>query len=74
VLRTWWGNLLNFWWLMVIIWHHLFGVANRLGYSPGGRSKEATPLSAAILSLCVVTGFCLLLLNKRLRAKEVVRG
>jgi hypothetical protein len=74
VLRTWWGNLLNFWWLMIIIWHHLFGLADRLRDVPVGEGREHTPLSAAILALCAATGICLLLLNKRLRAKEVVRG
>jgi hypothetical protein len=74
VLQTWWGNLLNLWWLMIIIWHHLFGLADRLGDFPAGRSKSTTPFPAAVMALCAATGFCLLLLNKRLRAKEVVRG
>jgi ABC-type transport system involved in multi-copper enzyme maturation permease subunit len=74
VLGTWWGNLLNFWWLMIIIWHHVFGLQQRLGYLPAGRSRQTTPLSAAILALCVATGLCFVALNKRLRAKEVVRG
>ncbi len=74
VLRTSWGNLLNLWWMMVVVWHHLFGLADRLRNLPAGRSSEPMPLSAAILTLCTATGFCLLLLNKRLRAKEVVRG
>lgn len=74
ILRTWWGNMLNFWQLMVIVWHHLFGVADRLNVIHAGPIDEQTPLSAAILGLCTATAFCLLLLNKRLRAKEVVRG
>jgi|SRR5215472_472937 len=75
VLSTWWGDLLNFWWLMVVIWHHLFGLADRIGFSNSRpTSREVTPLPAAILALCAATGVCLLLLNQRLRAKEVVRG
>lgn len=74
VLGTWWGNLLNFWWLMTIIWHHLFGLGDRLHDVPAGLSRQGTPLSAAILALVAATAICVLALNKRLRAKEVVRG
>lgn len=74
VLGTWWGNLLNFWWLMIVIWHHLFGLQQRIGYSHGPESRAVTPLPAAILALCAAMGLCLMALNKRLRAKEVVRG
>jgi hypothetical protein len=52
----------------------MFGLGERLGPLPTNRSGEQTSLSAAILMLCALTAFCLLLLNRRLRAKEVVRG
>lgn len=74
VLGTWWGSMLNFWWMMVVVWHHVFGLGDRIAHLRAGRSDIATPLSAAIFSLCAATAICLLLLNKRLRAKEVVRG
>ncbi|MBV8206145.1 MAG: ABC transporter permease subunit [Acidobacteria bacterium] len=74
VLKTWVGNLLNFWWLMVVVWHYLFGVSDRLTLQLDGTPQRSAPFPAAVLTLCAATSFCFVLLNRRLRAKEVVRG
>ncbi len=65
VLRTRWGMLLNFPYMITLIWSSLLR-------HPFGVSK--IPLSAAWLSLVALCGVALLLLNQRVRARQVVRG
>jgi ABC-2 type transport system permease protein len=69
VLRTNWGKLLNLGHLIGVIWLALF----RLNYGTMRRGFADLPLWAAWAMLISITGFSLLMLNRRLKAKEVVR-
>jgi ABC-2 type transport system permease protein len=69
VLRTNWGKLLNLGHLIGVIWLALF----RLNYGTMRRDFADLPLWAAWAMLISITGFSLLMLNRRLKAKEVVR-
>jgi ABC-2 type transport system permease protein len=63
VLHTRWGRIINVNYLIDLIWHHLFGLTLR----------DPLPIAAAwaaLLGLCLA---CLWLLDRRLRACEVVR-
>jgi ABC-2 type transport system permease protein len=70
VLRTYWGRLLNFPYMMGIVWEHLFDLQVRMMRS----SVDTVPLWSAWASLLAVCLFSLWLLNLRLRAREVERG
>jgi ABC-type transport system involved in multi-copper enzyme maturation permease subunit len=72
VLRTYWGGLLNLPYIMNVIWFHLFRTPLRWRIARFGR--EQIPVSAAWAVLIVVCCISMLLLNQRLRAREVVRG
>jgi ABC-2 type transport system permease protein len=76
-LRTYWGNLLNLGYLITTIWKDLFHVVQterqRRGQI-GDPTKLDIPAGYCWLVLLAVAGFCLLLLARRLRAREVVRG
>lgn len=71
ILRTNWGKLLNLSYVMRVIWASLFQLdenARRLIHA------DSIPLWsawAAVITLCL---FSLLLLNRRLKAREVERG
>lgn len=68
VLRTKWGFLLNLPFTIALLWRRLLGV-------PDGTSPQfSIPSSAIAVSLVVVCIICLGMLNKRIRAREVVRG
>jgi ABC-2 type transport system permease protein len=77
VLRTYWGNLLNLTYVVSTVWASLFDV--ELGHR--GRHHEVgdarlldVPPGFCWLMLLAVAAVCLLVLNRRLRAREVVRG
>ena len=64
-LRTYWGSLFNIGDMIRVVWGKLFDV-------PEGVSQ--VPLGAAFISLAVVCGICILLLQRKVRAYEVVRS
>jgi len=76
VLRTYWGHTANLGYLINEVWADLFGVPFGVDVSRrriGDPRTLSVPLGVAwavLLGVCVV---CLLLLNRRLRAREVVR-
>jgi ABC-2 type transport system permease protein len=63
VLRTQMGSLLNLGQLMAIVWSNLFGIE-----PPDGPS--VSDAWSALLAVCVI---CVFLLNRKIRAYEVVR-
>ena len=76
-LRTYWGKLLNLGYLIDTVWKDLFGVVvterERRGQI-GDPTGLDIPVGYCWLVLLGVAGLCLLLLSRRLRAREVVRG
>ncbi|HLW53200.1 MAG TPA: ABC transporter permease subunit [Candidatus Angelobacter sp.] len=70
VLGTRWGWLLNFGYLIVEIWAKLFRVVDQPLHS--GSGLYLVPLWAAWTMLLVVCVTCIALLNRRLKAREVV--
>jgi len=87
ILSTSWGHLLNLSHLIFrVIWPRLFHVAvDNSGANPHARhphlppgmvrlAPPPIPLWQAWMVVVVVCAVCLLLLNRRLRAREVVRG
>jgi ABC-2 type transport system permease protein len=77
VLRTYWGKLLNLGYVITTVWKDLFDVVvterQRRG-QVGDPTKLDIPPGYCWLVLLAVAGLCLLLLSRRLRAREVVRG
>jgi ABC-2 type transport system permease protein len=77
ILRTYWGNLLNPGYLVSTVWKDLFDVVvterQRRGQI-GDPTKLDIPVGYCWMVLLAAAGFCLLLLTRRLRAREVVRG
>jgi ABC-2 type transport system permease protein len=63
VLSTRWGRILNVDYVVDLIWRALFGLPN----------ERALPLAAAFAALAALGSACVFLLDRRLRAKEVVR-
>jgi ABC-2 type transport system permease protein len=76
VLRTYWGHLLNFWYMTDVVWYDLFrdSVRYHPGRFDGPMAVSNFPLPMAWLAILAFTGCWLMLLNRRLRAREVVRG
>ena len=73
VLRNSWGRLANIFHLVGIVWTELYGLApNSLMRGPRERSIADLPTWAATLGLLATCAVCLWLLDKRLRAREVV--
>lgn len=68
--QTYWGNLLNLSYNIYVVWENLFRIRPR---SIGMLASDIPIWSAwaAILTTCVIS---VLLLNRRLKAREVVRG
>jgi ABC-2 type transport system permease protein len=77
VLRTYWGNLLDLTYVVTTIWRDLLGVPlaqrGRRGDLGDPRSFDV-PTGYCWLMLLAVAAFSLYLLDRRLRAREVVRG
>ncbi len=65
IMRTKWGLILNVPYVTTVIWAHLLRVP---------LSFDHIPVSAAWIALLAVCGLALLLLNVRVRARQVVRG
>jgi ABC-2 type transport system permease protein len=77
VLRTYWGHTINLVYLIDEVWADLFSVPIGVGITSRTRIGDprllSVPLGVAWLILLSVCAVCLLLLNRRLRAREVVR-
>jgi ABC-2 type transport system permease protein len=76
-LRTSWGKLFNLGYVITRVWQDLFDVVvterQRRGHV-GDPTALDIPTGYCWLVLLAITGFCLLLLSRRLQAREVVRG
>ncbi|MCU1307445.1 MAG: hypothetical protein JWN45_2140 [Acidobacteriaceae bacterium] len=73
VLRTSWGKLFNLGYLISVVWLDLFRVEQfRQRINVRGSFVEL-PAWAAWIALLGLTAFCLLMLNRKLKAREVVR-
>ena len=75
VLHNAWGRLTNLSYLIGLIWIDLFGVVTRKTVARemlDDRRAQDLPVWAAWVGLLVVCAGCLWLLNRRLRAREVV--
>ncbi len=67
VLRTPWGLILNVPYMLTLVWA-------RLLRTPIGFRNEVLPLYAAWIALLGVSALCLFVLNRRILARQVVRG
>ena len=68
VLRTRWGLLLNFPYMISLLWQRLLGV-------PGPfNSKASLPTAAITAMFTLACLLCVAMLYARIRAREVVRG
>jgi len=68
VLRTRWGFLLNAPVMMTQLWQRLLGAPEMM------RDQLHLPTVAILIVLTLVCGICVLMLNARIRGREVVRG
>jgi hypothetical protein len=76
-LRTNWGTLLNLGYDLTAVWRDLLGVAvtqRRRRMDVGDPSAFDLPVGWCWVMMLALSLVCLLLLSRRLRAKEVVRG
>jgi hypothetical protein len=71
ILRTKWGMLLNFPYLISLVWSHLFRLDITNRHSGG---FDLVPLWSAWAALLSVCAFCVWLLDRKLRAREVERA
>jgi ABC-2 type transport system permease protein len=71
ILRTHWGKLLNFPYVMMVIWSSLFRVNAQQRHLA---QLDQLPLGLAWATVFVVCGICVWLLQRRLKAREVERG
>jgi ABC-2 type transport system permease protein len=75
MLKNPWGRLANLPYLIGIVWTDLFGISSRrtvAGDMLDDRRSSDLPAWAAWLALLALCGFCMWMLNRRLRAREVV--
>ncbi len=72
VLRTYWGKLLNLSYLIAITWGQLFKVQLSPEVHPEHRFQDV-PLWSAWMGLAFVILLSLWMLNRKLKAREVVR-
>jgi len=70
ILRTQWGKLLNFPYLVTTVWGHLFLTHDQLGNT----GFNLIPLWSAWATLLGVCAFSVWILDLRLKAREVERG
>lgn len=68
ILRTKWGFLLNMPVMMSQLWQRLLGVSVTI------RPGRELPIASILTVLLLICGICVLMLNARIRAREVVRG
>jgi ABC-2 type transport system permease protein len=76
-LRTRWGSLLNFGYDLTAVWRDLLGVAvadRQRRMQVGDPTADDLPVGWCWVVMLALSLLCLLLLSRRLRAKEVVRG
>jgi ABC-2 type transport system permease protein len=71
ILRTHWGQLLNFSYVITVIWSNLFRVPEQQRHFA---QLDMVPLWSAWATVFVVCAICLWLLHRRLKAREVERG
>jgi ABC-2 type transport system permease protein len=71
ILRTHWGALMNFPYMITLVWAHLFRLDAIHRHSSG---FDVVPLWSAWASLLSVCAFCFWLLDRKLRAREVERS
>ena len=71
ILRTQWGALMNFPYMITLVWAHLFRLDAIHRHSSG---FDVVPLWSAWASLLSVCAFCFWLLDRKLRAREVERS
>ena len=71
ILRTHWGRLINFTYVMMVIWSSLFRVPEQQRHFA---KLDLVPLWSAWATVFVVCAICLWLLHRRLKAREVERG
>jgi hypothetical protein len=75
--RTSWGGLVNIYYLVTSIWRTLLDLpmTHAVRRSQVGDARFAdVPVGFCWLALLLLAGGCLLLIDRRLRAREVVRG
>jgi ABC-2 type transport system permease protein len=74
VLRTYWGKLLNLSYLIAVTWGHLFKVKiGGLDATANSPRFQDVPLWSAWMGLAFVILVSLWMLNRKLKAREVVR-
>ena len=76
IMRTYWGGLLNIWYLFDVVWYALFDVpiVRRLSRNMLGESlRRDIPTGIAWLALVLICVGCVWMLRKRILAREVVR-
>ncbi len=76
VLRTYWGNIFNIPYLINLVCHDMFDIPMVRNVTRGRLAQafsEEIPTGYAWLTLLAVCVLSVLILNKRLRAREVVR-
>jgi ABC-2 type transport system permease protein len=71
ILRTNWGFVINFPFMITIVWAHLFHITPTNRHSSG---FDVVPLWAAWASLLSLCTACFWLLDRKLRAREVERS
>jgi ABC-2 type transport system permease protein len=71
ILRTQWGNVINFPFMITIVWAHLFQITATHRHASG---FDVVPLWAAWASLLSLCTACFWLLDRKLRAREVERS
>jgi ABC-2 type transport system permease protein len=71
ILRTKWGMLLNFGYLISLVWSHLFQMNTLSRHNSG---YDMVPLWSAWAMLLGVCAGCFWLLDRKLRAREVERS
>ena len=74
ILHNPWGRVANLSYLVGLVWRQLFGVFGKrqMVHEMFNESGSDLPTWAAWVGLCVTAGVCAWILNRRLRAREVV--
>jgi ABC-2 type transport system permease protein len=71
ILRTQWGSLLSIPYVLTLIWTHLFRLPQHIIHGFHYAGVPVWSAWASVLTMCIIS---LVLLNRRLRAREVERG
>jgi ABC-2 type transport system permease protein len=78
VLRTYWGRLFNIGYLLITVWYDLFDIPLIRNMPRSLRGEEGLdadiPVGVAWIALLTLCFLCVLMIDKRLRAKEIIRG